>query len=248
MGSKLSDLADAVLLGNSRLKRFVRRIPVVGPVARRLFRSWATRPRADFDSEAYWRRRYEAGGNSGDGSYGQLAAFKADVLNTFVREHGIRTLIEYGCGDGNQLKLAEYPSYTGFDVSPEALDRCERIFARDDTKVFKSVDDYAGERAELTLSLDVLFHLVEDRVFDQYLQRLFDSSDRFVIVYSSDTDHNPAVQSSQVKHRKFTRWVEQNRPQFTLRKHIPNRYPYRDGAGAGPGSFADFYVFERLDP
>lgn len=35
-----------------------------------------------------WEQRYASGGNSGRGSYGQLAAFKADFLNDFVeREH-----------------------------------------------------------------------------------------------------------------------------------------------------------------
>ena len=46
-------------------------------------------------SAAYWDARYRAGGNSGAGSYGRLAAFKAEVLNEFVRRRGIRSIVEF---------------------------------------------------------------------------------------------------------------------------------------------------------
>lgn len=38
--------------------------------------------------------------------------------NDFVRARGIDSVIEFGCGDGAQLALAEYPAYGGIDVSP----------------------------------------------------------------------------------------------------------------------------------
>ena len=37
----------------------------------------------------YWEARYAAGGNSGKGSGGVFAEFKAEIVNTFVREHDI---------------------------------------------------------------------------------------------------------------------------------------------------------------
>ena len=49
---------------------------------------------------------YASGGSSGPGSYGRLAAGKADFLNRFVEDHQIKTVLEIGCGDGNQLSLA----------------------------------------------------------------------------------------------------------------------------------------------
>ena len=75
-------------------------------------------------SGTYWETRYSGGGNSGAGSYGQLAEFKAEVINDFVISKGISSIIEFGCGDGNQLLLARYPRYTGLDVSKVALARC----------------------------------------------------------------------------------------------------------------------------
>ena len=39
----------------------------------------------------------------GQGSAGQLAAFKAEILNGFVKEDVVQSIVESGCGDGRQL-------------------------------------------------------------------------------------------------------------------------------------------------
>src|SRR6187549_2009572 len=104
-------------------------------------------------SENYWKRRYNKGGTSGAGSYGYLAEFKAEFLNNFVRDHKVQSVIEFGCGDGNQLKLSKYPSYIGFDISPESIKRCSDLFMDDESKKFMLVTKYTNELAELTLSL-----------------------------------------------------------------------------------------------
>lgn len=212
---------------------------VVGRLWRRLIR-----PQRPFStSQDYWITRYNAGGNSGDGSYNQLAAFKAETLNDFVTKAKIRQVIEYGCGDGNQLALSKYPSYLGFDVSGRALTLCKNAFAGDETKSFRHMSEYKGDRAELTLSLDVIYHLVEDDVFLDYMKRLFDSADRYVVIYSSNTDENRPNQEAHVRHREFSRWVDEARPSWKLRMRIPNRYPF--DCRTGRGSFADFYIYEK---
>ena len=213
------------------------------PLLNRLF-SGHSKPRQPFSSSGeYWEQRYQRGKNSGAGSYNHLAEFKAETLNRFVADQQISTVIEYGCGDGNQLSLAEYPSYIGFDVSAKAISICEQHFASDPSKTFKLMDSYSNERAELTLSLDVVYHLVEDAVFENYMARLFDSAERFVIIYSSNTDNNTEEKNPHVRHRQFSRWVESNRPEFALIQHIPNRYPFKGDNKTG--SFADFYIYER---
>jgi len=221
------------------MKTLIDKLPVIGSIRR------TRRKNVAFDgSGRYWEQRYFAGGNSGDGSYDLLAQFKAEVLNQFVEKHSVSTVIEYGCGDGNQLTLADYPHYLGFDVSATALMLCRQQFANDNAKSFYAMDEYASQRAELTLSLDVIYHLVEDDIFNDYMKRLFASSDRFVIVYASNTENK--VQSrpaAHVRHRKFTRWVEEHESQWQLIEEIPNRYPY--SATTNTGSFADFYVFSK---
>ena len=105
------------------------------------------------------------------------------------------------------------------------------------------MDEYAGETAQLTLSLDVIYHLIEDDVFNEYMERLFGSSMRFVIIYSSDTDDNRDNRSRHVKHRHFSEWVNKMHPRWKLMRHIKNKYPY---AGDNKkGSWSDFFIYEK---
>ena len=73
-----------------------------------------------FNSKQYWKNRYLKNGTSGSGSYNKLANFKAEIINNFVDKHNIQSIIDYGVGDGNQLKLINTNNkvYTGIDVSP----------------------------------------------------------------------------------------------------------------------------------
>ncbi len=184
-------------------------------------------------SNDYWIRRYRKGRTSGGGSYGRLAEFKAKVLNEFVESQGIKAVIGFGCGDGNQLTLATYPSYLGFDISPHAIDRCRSLFAQDATRRFSLMQDYQGQTAPLTQSLDVLYHLVEDEVFEPYMQRLFAASTEHVIIYSSNSTENPDGQGQHVRHRRFTDWVEVNLPHWELTRHLPNAYPFEGDVREG---------------
>ena len=215
----------------------------IGALAARAARWLLGKESLQFSGSAnYWDNRYESGGNSGKGSYDLLAQFKAEVLNDFVRRNTIGTVIEFGSGDGNQLLLAQYPSYLGYDVSKTVIDRCRQTFANDPTKRFKIVDYYAGEMADLSMSLDVVYHLVEEAVFESYMERLFDAGRRFVVVYSSNYEAQPTRDAPHVRHRRFTDWIEKNRSAWRLVQHVPNRYPF--DAKTGEGSPADFYFYQ----
>ena len=215
------------------------------PLAQRISRLFGTAPMIAFDSSAqYWEERYAVGGNSGAGSYGHLAAFKAEVLNGFVAEHEVRSVLEFGCGDGAQLSLARYPAYVGVDVSDTAIELCRARFPDDPSKRFVLAGSEPLEPAELTLSLDVIYHLVEDAIFEAYMAELFAQATRFVAIYSSNYDDHSRV--SHVRHRRFVDWVEEQAPDWRLLRKVENAYPY-DRRRAKETSFADFYFFHR-DP
>ena len=225
------------------MKKWIKTIPIVGSIAHSIYRKWIVPPKPFAGSKSYWIERYDSGGNSGDGSYDKLAEFKAEIINDFVLKNSITSIIEYGCGDGNQLKLAEYPSYMGFDVSPKAVALCKEAFKNDFTKAFKLMDDYYNETAELTLSLDVIYHLIEDDVYNEYMNTLFDSAKQFVIIYSSNSEEIPGGQAEHIKSRNFTKWIGSRKPEWRLVKHLPNRYPF--SGNTKTGSISDFFIFER---
>jgi SAM-dependent methyltransferase len=227
------------------VRKLLRRIPILGSLARRLYRA-IVKPAPFRGSADYWRTRYAEGGDSGAGSYAKFAAFKAEVLNDFVREQRIAGVIEFGCGDGNQLSYAAYPSYLGLDISPDAIRICRERFAGDPSKRFQLLEEHGGERADAALSLDVVYHLIEDEVFEDYMTRLFEAADRFVIIYSSDTDDNPTDQDPHVRQRRISRWIAAHRPEWTRIAHIPNRYPY--AGDPLTGTFSEFHIFAPPGP
>jgi SAM-dependent methyltransferase len=198
------------------------------------------RQRIHFNSSAdFWERRYADGGSSGPGSYGTMAQGKANFLNAFVQSSNVQSVIEFGCGDGNQLSLARYLRYIGLDVSRSAIGLCRSRFADDPAKSFFLYDsscfvDHIGLfKADLALSLDVIYHLIEDSVFEAYMQQLFDAANRYVIVYSTNgviRDDAPHV-----RHRCFSSWVDDNCPQWQLKE-------VTDGPASGSRR-ADFFVY-----
>jgi hypothetical protein len=228
------------------MKRLVKGIPLVGPYVERLYGKLRGLygPHAFTGSEAYWEQRYAAGGHSGVGSSGKFAVFKAEIINAFVADHGITSIIEFGCGDGGQLTLGAYPSYLGFDVSETAIALCRERFPADRTKTFRLMKDYGGERAQLVLSLDVLYHLVEDHIFDAYMARLFAAAERYVIIYASNRESGARRPDSHVRHRQFTDWIAAHVAGWRMLGHIPNRFP--SSGDHREGSLADFYLYEKL--
>lgn len=175
-------------------------------------------------SSQYWEQRYRLGGNSGAGSYGKAAEYKAAVLNKFVADNAIASVIEFGCGDGNQLTLATYPSYLGLDISATAVERCRQLFQGDASKRFEVVTRYAGQKAELALSLDVIYHLVEDETLYQYLDTLFSSGTRFVAIYSSDVDDTER-KLPHVKMRQVSTIIAKRFPGFVRRADLEASFP-----------------------
>lgn len=192
-------------------------------------------------SAGYWEWRYASGGNSGAGSYGAEARYKQEFLNSCLARHHIQTVIDFGCGDGNQLRGLEVVQYRGYDVSTTVVERCRALYAGDPGKSFHFLGDYRGETAEAAFSLDVLYHLVEDGVFDDYLSRLFAAATRLVVIYAVDQDEMRTLRGRHVRFRKFTTSIAARFPKFRLVEAPPR-------PGHLPGNqkaAASFFVYER---
>ena len=196
-------------------------------------------------SRDYWEKRYKNGGNSGSGSYKHLATFKALILNNFIKINNISTVIEWGSGDCNQLSLANYQNYIGFDVSQTAINICKKKFKNDPSKKFFYMsENYVNDKkADLSLSLDVIYHILEDDAFHLYMQNLFNSSNKYVCIYSSN--FNKKGGAKHVKHRKFTDWINKYLAKnWKLKIYIPNKYNIHSDYN-GTKSTSDFFIYEK---
>jgi len=221
--------------------KIIKAIPGAKPVYTTIHRIWGS---LQFKSSAsYWEKRYAANGNSGDGSYNELCQFKAKFINLFVKENSIESVIEFGSGDGNQLSYASYPSYIGVDVSHTAIGVCRNLFKDDDSKTFLHTEQYNNETADLAMSLDVIYHLVEDDIFNSYMQRLCNASARYLLIYSSNVDEGKNHKLAHVRQRKFTDWMDEYALSWELLKIVKNEHPFDEETSSG--SIADFYVYSR---
>lgn len=193
-----------------------------------------------FDSNSYWEDRYAKGGNSGDGSYGELATYKAKVINEFVMNQSVQEVAEFGCGDGNNLKLYDKISqYFGYDVSTTAVKARQAEWANSEEN--RTFIHYSGKHTdvkrqyEAVMSLDVLYHLVAPDVFVSYLETIFFSASRYVLIYATDEDRaNPGAH---VAFRRFTPYIDARFKCWKLIKAY--------GRHNVPGSSATFFLYER---
>lgn len=194
-----------------------------------------------FDSNTYWENRYKNTGTSGDGSYGLKAEFKGQFLSQFITDKAIKTIIDYGVGDGNQLKYikTQNTSYIGLDVSPTAIATCQRMFADDTNKQFIEVKNFDwAQKGELVISSDVIFHLIDDSIYHQYMKNLFELSTKYVIIHAVDNDF---VTAQHARFRKFTPYIKNNFPSWRLVNFVHNHL------WTGPNSSQmGFYVYQKF--
>lgn len=153
-------------------------------------------------------------------------------------------MIEWGCGDGNQLGLLKVDEYCGCDVSQTAIDLCTKKYCMDTTKHFSV---YNGEKtiikrkSDMSMSLDVLYHIIEDEIFDNYMYNLFESASKYVCIYSRNEDIRTNLH---VKSRCFTKYIEEKFPQWKLERYVANRYPYDyNNPGDMNTSHSNFYFY-----
>jgi hypothetical protein len=152
------------------------------------------------NSNQYWNDRYKFGGTSGKGSRGKVAIEKAAFVEAFCKKQNIDTIVEYGCGDGFCASLINVKRYIGFDISDTAIsfakDRCAKLKSHtffnysnlsfDETAYI--VKTQAVSNDILNLSMDVIFHLVEDEIFEKYVRTLSYSPAKYTLILSSDHD------------------------------------------------------------
>ena len=144
------------------------------------------------------------------------------------------------------MSLANYKNYIGFDVSQTAINICKNKFYNDSNKTFIHLTDNIinYKKADLSISLDVIFHLLENNVFESYMNNLFNSSNKYVIIYSSNYDKK---RYKIVRHRKFTDWIDQYlSSSWKIKEYIPNKYP-RGSKFSGTTSYCNFYIYEKIN-
>ena len=154
-----------------------------------------------FNSRDYWEKRYLAGGSSGLGSVGEHYAFKRDYLLRIIERYAIKSIVDYGCGDGFQIEpvilkerqgqtAPRVQAYYGLDVSPTTIDNCRKHYARFARFRFDVLADFKPASFDLSVSMDVLYHIIDYDEYVQYLNLIFSHSP-LTAIYANLEDSIP---------------------------------------------------------
>ena len=152
-----------------------------------------------FSAARYWEDRYRKGGISGAGSRGDEAAWKVAQIQHVITTYRVRSLLDLGCGDGVVVAGLRVPTYVGYDVAPTAVAACKALMPYHQ---FTTELPPESVTFDMTMSVDVLFHLVDPEDFRAHLGALFSRSHRLVLIYATDHDQRGAPH---VLHRAWTR-------------------------------------------
>lgn len=142
------------------------------------------------------------------------------------------------------MSYLEIARYTGVDISEDIVENARTRFNdRPDWNFILSEDvNEKLEPHDMSLSLDVIFHLIEDDVFDQYMRDLFRFAKTHVLIYSTDNEGSGKVPHFRSRH--YSAWIRDNAAGWHLTRTYNNPYnkSVKDGLHT-TGAF--FQLFEK---
>jgi hypothetical protein len=147
----------------------VREWVAAGRLARQRQRN-ATRSAGEVFADVYARRLWGGGADvydSGSGSHGAAAAAYTDLIRGLVRDHGVRSVVDLGCGDFRVASgfVDAVADYHGVDVVADLIAHNTREYGRPGVR-FSQLDASVDEPppAELCLIRQVLQHLSNHQI------------------------------------------------------------------------------------
>uniref|UniRef100_A0A6T8PLK2 Methyltransferase type 11 domain-containing protein n=1 Tax=Hemiselmis andersenii TaxID=464988 RepID=A0A6T8PLK2_HEMAN len=120
-----------------------------------------------------------------------------------------------------------------------AIQMLEEQFATDNQKRFllSQPGNVSGLEADITLSIDVIYHITDIEDWMQYFDDLFSAARKFVLIYAFDGDFKKQSRAEHVIFRGFTDYVRDN---FLCWEHVLTVPPLHVR-----NTSASFYLWQR---
>ncbi len=143
--------------------------------------------RQHFDNRAFWNYRYNRHPTlgSGIGSRHEFLALKRELLSRVIPEDTRLSILDWGCGDLEVVKVFQWADYWGVDLSTEAL-RIARA-KRPDWR-FSVPDEFDGSPRDFILCLDVLIHQRSPETYRALLDTLVSHARIGLLIAGYDRD------------------------------------------------------------
>ena len=177
----------------------------------RISRTYRNLPTAEVFHRIYaggaWGTDEETGFSSGTGSRGVIADQYCAWLTRFIREKGLRSIADLGCGDfyvGSRIVQKGGVNYIGVDIVPELVEHHRAAFARPGI-AFECLDitKDALPAADLCLVRQVFQHLSNAQILaaleniSPYPYALISEHvPRNPRVFNMDKSHGPHIRAS----------------------------------------------------
>ncbi len=121
------------------------------------------------DNAKFWDDRYRSFPQlgSGPGSRGYAASCKNRLVKAVIKQVGISSVVDIGCGDLCWLdrEVLESCSYVGLDISAVAIERAKALYPALQFSVYDVTTQPLNIRGDLVVSFDVLIHQIEPHLF-----------------------------------------------------------------------------------
>lgn len=115
-----------------------------------------------------WGRDQEGRGTSGEGSLIENAGEYVAFINKFISRHGIKTIVDIGCGDWQVMRHVNLTGveYYGMDVVKRVIDQNREKFGSSHIHfLFGDCIHDELPHADLLLAKDIFIHLPNESVF-----------------------------------------------------------------------------------
>jgi 2-polyprenyl-3-methyl-5-hydroxy-6-metoxy-1,4-benzoquinol methylase len=191
----------------------------------------------EFSSDEYWKLRHKSllqnpknVGNKGltvkqnEDLIGSKAAFVAHLIGKHLKDN--ISILDAGCGAGEFSKyfFCNKYQYSGFDVSPDAIQQASNV-SKGNFFVSSITDLKLKQKFDLVMCLDVLFHIVDDYMWNKAVENLAQrvklNGCLFIIEYFPGT---PST-ALHTKWRKTSDY-EKKLSDFKLVENITFQYPH----------------------
>jgi len=158
-----------------------------------------------FNYKTYWEDRYKKGQNSGSGSYGQNADFKAEIVNRVIDEYKCKDMVEFGCGDANQMNLFKRIPYVGYDISPTIITQNRAKYKNMKDVIFQDIDMGCtfDKFKDISICVDVLFHLTIEEDWLKLIDHVCNAAKKVIVI----TTNTEEVKEEYFPHVNFKRRI-----------------------------------------
>ena len=186
------------------------------------------------DDRSFWNERYRSlpSLGSGPGSRAYSAWLKRRLIERYIAEHGVRSILDIGCGD-----LFWFPAacagiaYTGVDISDVVIANNRARLPNCEFLLHDVAAAPLPRRADLVTCFDVLIHQIRVEQFRSLLENLLASTQRLALIsYSipagdpdaAMSDAPPGVLSEQHDLLRFLDSAEFARAETAFHGELPD--------------------------